>query len=86
VSEVEFVTCPKCRSRNWDDMLNKDDADRLRYRCVRCGYTMYLGQCGTCKTDRAWELVKGVDPKGGYRPYYRYRCRGCGRVIGILMG
>jgi transposase-like protein len=84
--DVEFVACPKCRSKNWNDIPNAENVDRTRYKCLRCGYVFRLGACAACKTPNAWVQTVGIDRKGGHRPMYRYQCRGCGRLIGVLIG
>ena len=84
--EIDFLTCPKCRSKNWADIPNTEDKNRSRYRCVRCGHCIVLGSCSKCKTEKAWAQIVGIEEKGAHRPMYRYRCSGCGRVVGILLG
>ncbi len=83
---IDFVVCPKCRSRNWNDIPNVADVSHTRFRCLRCGYTMLLGACSHCGTEKAWRLTRGIEEKGAYRPMYRFKCRSCGRLIGILLG
>ncbi len=83
--ETDFVTCPRCRCRNWNDVPKLSDLDRTSFRCNRCGYVIVLGACGACKTENAWTLELGIQEKGAHRPMYRFRCRGCRRLIGILL-
>lgn len=84
-TDIEFVTCPKCRGRQWADLPDTQDKNRCRYRCCRCGHLIVLGGCSSCKTSQAWIQTKGIDPRGGQKPFYRYECRNCHRVVGILI-
>ncbi|MCQ2579437.1 MAG: hypothetical protein MJ159_01905 [Treponemataceae bacterium] len=83
--EIDFVTCPKCKCKNWVDIPNTEDKSKYKFRCARCSYTITLGSCGKCKTEKAWIQTQGIDEKGGHRPVYRYQCRHCGRVVGIMI-
>jgi hypothetical protein len=82
--EVTFARCPKCQCANWCDIPHIDYKERVEFICDRCGYRIKLGSCSVCKA-RDWDLVKGIDKLGGHRPYYRLRCRSCGRLVGFLI-
>ena len=30
--EIDFVTCPKCKSKNWNDIPNLEDKNKCKYR------------------------------------------------------
>lgn len=77
-----FLTCPKCYSNNWNDIPNTKDALRTRFRCNRCEYMIRVETCKKCMSS-SWELVKGIDEKGGHRPFYRFKCNSCNRIIKI---
>ncbi|HCM28071.1 MAG: hypothetical protein A2Z99_20865 [Treponema sp. GWB1_62_6] len=83
--DTTFVTCPKCRSKNWNDIPNTKDLNTTSFKCNRCGYVIVLGACSKCKAEKAWELLVGIQEKGAQRPMYRFRCKNCRRVIGILL-
>lgn len=83
--DIDFVTCPKCKSKNWNDIPNLEDRNKCKYKCSRCNYLIVLGSCSKCKTENAWIQIKGIEEKGGHRPFYRYQCRSCNRLIGILI-
>ena len=85
-SSVEFVRCPQCQGQVWNDLPNTANLNRYKWTCHRCGYCVTITGCSKCKS-RSWKMSRGVDPngKGGHRPYFRYQCDGCGRVVGILI-
>jgi hypothetical protein len=85
MAQVDFVRCPKCQSLHWTDIPNITQRENTRYQCFRCGYRISLGACSACKT-KDWLMTKGIEEKGGHRPYYRLKCRSCARVIGLLIG
>lgn len=41
--------------------------------------------CPKCKTENAGIQTKGIEEKVGHRPFYRYQCKSCNRVTGILI-
>ena len=84
VIEEDFLRCPKCFSDNWIDIANLENRNRTRFMCFRCRYIVLLKTCKKCSKD-AWSKIKGFDEKGGYRPYYRFKCDNCGRIIKIKM-
>jgi hypothetical protein len=84
MEEINFVRCPKCQSLYWFDIPNLVVAENMKWRCFRCSYQMSFGACSKCKT-RNWQMTRGIDPKGGHRPMYRFQCRTCGRVVGIMV-
>lgn len=83
--EIDYVTCPKCKCKYWVDIPNPADKNRCKYRCSRCGYTMVLGACAKCRTPKPWIQIQGIDEKGGRYPVYRYQCKTCQRIIGVLI-
>ena len=83
---IDFVTCPKCLSKNWNDIPNTDDINKTKFKCIRCNYVITLGSCSKCRTEKAWIQIAGINEKGGQRPYYRFQCKGCKRIIGLLLG
>ncbi|MBN1646618.1 MAG: hypothetical protein JW874_01175 [Spirochaetales bacterium] len=85
MNENDFVECPVCHSKTWvDNLAWGDEKDTMRFRCKRCNYLIKLGPCRTCKSS-GWERLNEVHEKGGRQPVVRYRCRGCGRVIGLFL-
>lgn len=78
----DFLSCPKCHSQNWVDIPNTTDSLRTRFRCYRCDYLVRVEICKNCN-NKNWELIKGIEDKGGHRPYYRFKCRSCNRVLKI---
>jgi len=38
--------------------------------------------CKKCMSS-SWKLIKGIDEKGGHRPFYRFKCNSCNRIIKI---
>ncbi len=84
-TESEFVRCPKCHSKNWEDIPNTEDSDKTRFRCNRCQYPIRMGICSKCGIKN-WQLIKGIEKKGGHKPYYRFKCRSCDRTVGFLLG
>jgi len=79
VSEAETVRCPKCQGGIWNDTYSEALKTGYRFSCVRCGFTVKVAGCRDCKA--AMELVHGVDPRGGHRPFFRFRCGHCGREV-----
>lgn len=83
--DIDYVTCPKCKSKTWEHIPNLEDKNKYKFRCVRCRYTVTLGACAKCKTPNAWVQIQGVDEKGGHKPIFRYQCKTCKRIVGILI-
>ena len=84
--EVDFVKCPKCLSRNWSDIPDTNNINKTKFKCIRCNYIITLGSCSKCKTVNAWILITGINDKGGQKPFYRFQCKICKRIVGILLG
>jgi hypothetical protein len=84
VADIKFVRCPKCQSQYWFDIPNPDKPERTHWRCFRCSYQIVLGACAGCM-KKEWKMTRGIDPKGGHRPFYRFECQGCKRVLGFLV-
>ncbi len=80
MADVETVRCPKCQSAIWNDVFSEKLAEGYRFRCSRCEFTVRISGCKACGA-KAMELVHGVDPQGGHRPYFRFRCAQCGREV-----
>ena len=81
---IDFVRCPKCQSQFWSDIPDSGQKGKYKWKCHRCNYLVVISKCAKCKSSD-WKMVKGVDPKGGHRPYFRYECQTCKRIIGILL-
>jgi transposase-like protein len=85
MAQTDFVECPKCRSKTWvDNIALGDEKDPMRFHCKRCNYLIKLGACRNCRHSN-WERRNEVHEKGGRQPVVRYRCRSCGRVIGLFL-
>jgi hypothetical protein len=84
--ETEFVTCPRCQCKNWNDIPNLKDISATSFKCNRCAYVIALGACSACKAERSWVLLVGIQEKGSHRPMYRFQCKSCRRIIGLLLG
>jgi len=84
-ADPDLVRCPKCQSLYWSDIPGLDVREETQFRCYRCGYHIKVGACKTCRT-RNWLMTKGIEEKGGHRPYYRLKCKTCQRTIGFLIG
>jgi hypothetical protein len=84
MSEVSFIKCPRCQCMYWQDIPDVKKHVKDKWKCSRCSYVIVPGPCSGCRTKK-WVTTKGIDPKGGHRPYYRLQCRTCGRVIGFLV-
>ena len=52
MASVDFVSCPKCHSRNWEDIPAAKEGEPVRFRCFRCKHTIRLGGCARCKAKR----------------------------------
>lgn len=83
--EIDYVTCPKCKCKNWNDIPNTYDLNKTKFRCVRCSYLVSLGTCAKCKTKDAWILTHGIEKNGSHNPIYRFKCKTCGREVGVLI-
>lgn len=83
--DIDFVTCPSCRSRNWNDIPKIEDIDKTAFTCNRCDHKIKLAKCGACGARGSWTLLVGIQEKGAHRPMYRFKCGSCGRVIGLLL-
>lgn len=83
--DIDYVTCPKCKCKNWIDIPNTYDRNKTKFRCSRCNYIVSLGTCAKCRTQQAWVLIQGIDEKGGRYPIYRFQCKTCKRIIGLLI-
>ena len=82
---VDFVECPKCHSRNWEDLIALKEHEVIRFRCKRCNYTIRLGACVKCKA-KAWTRLPDIVEKRGRKPIYRFKCGTCSRILGIIIG
>ncbi len=80
--ENSYLTCPKCHSSNWNDIPNTKDVNNTKFKCFRCNYAVKIQTCKRCGQSK-WEMTKGIDSKGGHRPFYRYKCLGCNRILKI---
>lgn len=76
----EFLRCSKCFCENWTDIANLKNKNRTRFMCIRCRRMVLFHTCKVCGSSN-WEKTKGFDPKGGQRPYYRFRCNTCNRIV-----
>jgi hypothetical protein len=85
MSELKFVSCPKCQCLIWNDIPNVKDSSRTRFKCIRCGKMICLVSCKKCSKSEIWQIEKGINKKSGWRPYYRFKCKYCGRQIGVLL-
>ena len=85
MASVDFVQCPKCFSKNWEDIPAAQEHDVVRFRCIRCKHTIRLGACIKCKA-KAWTRLPDIVEKRGKRPVYRFRCGTCARILGIIIG
>ena len=85
MAEPAFAECPVCRSKTWvDNLAWGDGKDPLRFRCKRCGYLIKLGACRQCSASD-WERLNEIHEEGARQPVVRYRCRSCGRTIGLFL-
>ena len=82
---VDFVRCPKCHSRNWQDIPAVKEGDPIRFGCSRCQHVIRLGACAECHAKQ-WVRLPDIPEKRGRKPICRFQCAGCERVLGIIMG
>ena len=81
----DFITCPKCQSKTWVDILAiGDQKDTMRFSCKRCGHLIKIGPCRQCRQSN-WKRLNEVHEKGGKQPIVRYKCRGCDRTVGLFL-
>ena len=79
---VEQLRCPKCQGGIWNDQFSEKRGDKYRFVCARCHFVVTIAGCKECR--HPWmELVHGVEKGGPHRPYFRFQCPGCGRVVGV---
>jgi hypothetical protein len=83
--DIDFVTCPKCKCKNWNDVPKIDNIDSTVFTCNRCGHGILLGKCSKCNYEKPWKLLIGIQEKGAHRPMYRFQCTKCKRIIGLLL-
>ena len=82
---ADFVTCPNCSSKTWEDSLAwGDEKDTMRFRCKRCGHLIKLGACRVCGGN-SWHRMNEVHQKGARQPVVRYKCRKCLRIVGLFL-
>ena len=85
MAAIDFVECPSCRSKTWQDIAALGDQnDPFRFRCVRCNHLVKLSGCSKCKGTR-WVRLKDTFEKGSKKPVVRYQCSSCSRIIGIVL-
>jgi ribosomal protein S14 len=84
-NQFSFLSCPKCQCQIWNDIPNTKNGSRTRFRCTRCGKLIRLTGCSSCASQENWVLIKGIEEKSGWRPYYRFQCKSCGRHLGVLI-
>lgn len=83
---MDHVICTNCKSKSWyDRAVIGDDVHPMRFKCTRCGKLIKLTGCAKCKAWNSWERENDLYEKGGKKPIVRYRCRICGRVIGLYL-
>lgn len=57
---------------------------KIRFRCVRCGYLVSLGECRSCgKKD--WQRMNDLFLRESKKPVVRYECLGCSRRVALLV-
>jgi len=84
-TEITFLRCAECQCQIWNDIPNIKNISRTRFQCMRCGKMIRLSGCSACGERENWTLVKGIEKKAGWRPYYRFQCNSCGRELGIRL-
>ena len=82
---MDFVECSNCRCRAWYDRIAWGDEEHtMRFKCTRCGKLIKLTGCSKCGA-RDWIRENDLYERGARKPIVRYRCGGCGRVIGLYL-
>jgi len=82
---MDFIRCPQCHSQNWFDRAAMGDKDQgMRFQCTRCSKIIRLTGCSHCKAQN-WLRENDLYQKGSRKPIVRYRCQGCGRIIGLYL-
>ncbi len=61
-----------------------DDRHTMRFKCIRCGKLIRLTGCSRCGAED-WIRENDLYEKGSRKPIVRYRCGGCGRVVGLIL-
>jgi hypothetical protein len=85
VAPISFLSCTRCQCKIWNDIPNTRDSSRTRFRCIRCGKLVRLTGCFDCGGKDCWTQVKGIEKKSAHRPYYRFQCKICGKLLGVLI-